>query len=428
MSAQKRKVASVDDDASALEKEHMASVLAGKGKMWTTHLACLLADRGDFAVVETECKRWIAVLPEGEWKWVVDNGRGTAVPKAIDAAVKKLAAELATFSPDSESEEEAEHHARFELSLDVDGQLRNKLLPQLMLKQDKVLEPRKDGVFCSDGKFVMDSGEARSIVSSDYCVQTVGFESTALSSEPEGFAAWYDSWKKQPNSTLVDMVLAAACLLRKPVRGEIGFTNQSMQLLVATVAGDVVLCTTESAAFTVHASPPEGTTPLMLVWAAKNAVESVKLAMDSLCCGSASSNAASLAITDMLKLSSRVPADVHASHVLYSCLRSSQVAKETPLEHVVKLLKVKEMLKPLGVTCANRVSLENILAKTFANPPSVVDANSHRKIPAKGLVLTGVYAVKYIESEPPRTWEPKEMIERNESIAALLDSEEDDVE
>eukprot|EP00966_Prymnesium_polylepis_P094176 2179680-Prymnesium_polylepis.1 len=64
----------------------MASVLAGKGKMWTTHLACLLADRGDFAVVETECKRWIAVLPEGEWKWVVDNGRGTAVPKAIDAA------------------------------------------------------------------------------------------------------------------------------------------------------------------------------------------------------------------------------------------------------------------------------------------------------------------------------------------------------
>eukprot|EP00966_Prymnesium_polylepis_P067203 1560191-Prymnesium_polylepis.1 len=62
----------------------------------------------------------------------------------------------------------------------------------------------------------------------------------------------------------------------------------------------------------------------MLVWAAKNAVESVKLAMDSLCCGSASSNAASLAIMDMLKLSSRVPADVHASHVLYSCLRSSQ--------------------------------------------------------------------------------------------------------
>ena len=66
-----------------------------------------------------------------------------------------------------------------------------------------------------------------------------------------------------------------------------------------------------------------------------------------------------------------------------------------------------------------------MLAKTFLNPPSVVDANYKRKIPAKGLVLTGVYAVKYIESKPPRTWEPKEMIERDASTAALLDSEED---
>ena len=66
-----------------------------------------------------------------------------------------------------------------------------------------------------------------------------------------------------------------------------------------------------------------------------------------------------------------------------------------------------------------------MLAKTFLNPPSVVDANNDRKIAAKGLVLTGVYKVKYIKSEPPRTWEPKEMIERDASTAALLDSEED---
>ena len=66
----------------------MASVLAGRGKLWTTDLAELLADRGNFAVFEGEKRRWLAVLPKGEWKWVVDTGKGSIVPSAINAAVK----------------------------------------------------------------------------------------------------------------------------------------------------------------------------------------------------------------------------------------------------------------------------------------------------------------------------------------------------
>ena len=179
------------DDPERVEHDRMASVLTQKGKLWTTDLAHLVSARGDFAVVEGEKRRWLAVLPKGGWKWVVDNGRGTTVPRAIDAAVKALGRDLTAFDPEkydddsnvderlSGSGSTASLHMRrllrrFELTLEVEDQLRRKLLPALMIKQDRVLEPMIDGVFCSDGKVVMDSGEVRKIVATDYCWNVEG--------------------------------------------------------------------------------------------------------------------------------------------------------------------------------------------------------------------------------------------------------------
>ena len=85
------------DDPERVEHDRMASVLAGRGKLWTTDLAELLADRGNFAVFEGEKRKWLAVLPKGEWKWVVDTGKGSIVPSAINAAVEALGRDLATF-------------------------------------------------------------------------------------------------------------------------------------------------------------------------------------------------------------------------------------------------------------------------------------------------------------------------------------------
>ena len=39
------------DDPERVEHDRMASVLAGRGKLWTTDLAELLADRGNFVML-----------------------------------------------------------------------------------------------------------------------------------------------------------------------------------------------------------------------------------------------------------------------------------------------------------------------------------------------------------------------------------------
>lgn len=431
----------IDDDAYT-EKYLMQSVLRAKGKMWTTHLAHLLADRGEFAVLETEQRRWLAVLPAGAHKWVVDNGRGVAVPNAINAAVKQLGADLAAFVPDSSDEDEVDDDCsksskskskskstatlkqqRFELPLEMKEQLRNKLLPGQMLEQNKMLEPKTDGVFCSDGMVVRE-GKAEIIKPDDYCTQTVGFASKAMLGAPAGFDEWYAQWKETPHSGVVDMVVASACLLGKPVSGEIGFGQQRMQLLMREVAGDVDVCTADSAPYTIQAVPPEGTTASMLVHAATLAKKSVLDAMQAIACGSSAKQVA-VTLWDLLKLSGKAPPDVHASHILYSCLRTNQACRDSPLEHVVKLLAIKEMLKPAG-NYANRNSLEKILAKTFTDPPSMIDGNLHHKVKAKGWVVQGVYAVQYMDSEVPRTWTPLPIQQPDAATAALADSEAED--
>jgi len=82
----------------------------------------------------------------------------------------------------------------------------------------------------------------RKIVAIDYCWKAVGFPSTALSVEPAGFADWHAAWKEVQHSDVVDTVVASACLLRKPVLGEVAFDSTDLLDLLNDVAGDVDLC------------------------------------------------------------------------------------------------------------------------------------------------------------------------------------------
>ena len=426
------------DDADRLEHERMASVLAQRGKLWTTHLAYLVAARGDFAVVEGEKRRWLAVLPKGGWKWVVDSGRGTVVPSAIDAAVKALGMDLAAFDPakyddDSEVDEGQSGsgstaytitRGRFELPLKVEEQLRNELLPMLMIKQDKVLEPKSDGVYCNDGKVVRDDGKVEVITASDHCVQTVGFPSTALAGAPVGFDDWYERWQQMPYSRLVDMVVASACLLGRPVSGEMRFDQQVMQLLVREVAGDAVICTADSMPFDIQSAPPVGTSALMLAYAASLAKQSVVEVKQSIACGS--SVEAKVTLSDLLNLHyNKTLPGVQASHILYSCLRTSQACREAPREHVVKVMEIKDMLKSEG-SYGTKDAVEKLLAKTFTDPPALFEGKNDRRVKAHGWVVLGVYSVKYIDSEAPRKWVPVPMREDGDAVALLAESEGDD--
>ena len=429
------------DDPERVEHDRMASVLAGRGKLWTTDLAELLADRGNFAVFEGEKRRWLAVVPEGEWKWVVDTGKGSIVPSAINAAVKALGKDLATFDPekyadDSDVDERLSGSGgtaslsarRFKLPVEMDDQLRNKLLPGLMLRTSRVLEPMIDGIFCSDGKVVMDSGEVRKIVATDYCWKAVGFPSTVLSVEPAGFADWHAAWKEVQHSDVVDTVVASACLLRKPVLGEVAFDSTDLLDLLNDVAGDVDLCAADGLnGYRIQTVPPEGTTVEMLVYAAMLAKDSVKASLQNTMRGSSSSSRAvtSLKLNSVVKESGRIPPDVHASHILYSCLRTSPLAREEPMKHWVELSHIKKILEPSGKTYAHQKPVEEIMGKTFIDPPKMIDGNKTRAINAGGWVITGVHCINYTESVVPRTWVPKQMQETDPEVAALVESEDE---
>jgi len=127
----------------------------------------------------------------------------------------------------------------------------------------------------------------------------------------------------------------------------------------------------------------------------------------------------------VVKESGRIPPDVHASHILYSCLRTSQLDRKEPMKRWVKLSQIKEILQPYGKTYANQASVEEIMGKTFIDPPKMIDGNKTRAINAGGWVITGVHCIKYTESVVPRTWAPKQMIETDPDVAALVESEDE---
>jgi hypothetical protein len=416
-----------DDDTARVEWERMASVTRRKGSFWPTHLAHLLADRGWFAVVE-EKKRSLAVLLEGEHKWKIEDGKGKEVPNAIDAAVARLREDLCGFDPCAYEEDNeqadadtlASNASRFETTLDTDEALRNKWLPLLMIKKNRMLEPKTDRVFCQDGMAVKD-GSACKIVPDDYCVRTTGFPSTALLLEPEGFSAWLSAWRATKNSKIVDLVLASALFCGRPVRGDLNFRTPRMQNLVAETAGDYEICT-PGCPYTLSIDPPADTSASFLARAA----QLVRGDLASLPSAAGSSGApAGPDLFSVVQLASNAPPDVHASHILYSCLRTSQVARDDPLDHIVKMLVLKDMLEPAG-RYRSRKELERILNLTFTNPPTFVDGNLNARISAKGLVLAGVTEVKYIESEVPRSWQQLPMKESDNPTTALIDSEDDE--
>ena len=181
--------------------------------------------------------------------------------------------------------------------------------------------------------------------------KAVGFASTALSAEPAGFADWHAAWNGVQHSDVVDTVVASACLLRKPVLGEVVFDSTDLLDLLNDVAGDVDLCAADGmSGYRIQTVPPEGTTVEMLVYAAMLAKDSVKACLQNTVRGSSSS----LKLNSVVKESGRIPPDVHASHILYSCLRTSPLAREEPMKHWVKRSYITEILEPSGKTYANQ--------------------------------------------------------------------------
>ena len=95
------------------------------------------------------------------------------------------------------------------------------------------------------------------------------------------------------------------------------------------------------------------------------------------------------------------------------------------MKHWVTRSYITEILEPSGKTYANQAAVEEILGKTFIDPPSMVDGNRTRAIAPKGWVITGVHCVHYTESVVPRTWVPKQMQETDPEVAALVESEDE---
>jgi hypothetical protein len=405
-----------EDAAEALRKERMDSVLRQKGNMWTTDLAYLLADRGDFAVVESDRRRWLAVLPKGSTKWIVDNGRGTAVPAVIDTAVASLRADLLRYTKDQDGgeEEEGDTETRFRISLDVDDELRKKYLPLLMVKQGRILEPAAGYIFCNDGKAVKD-GKATPVTAGMYCVQTSGFSSKALLEKPHGFQQWYAEWQALHHSRVVDLVLASTFVHGKSVVGELRFPSLKMQETLSEVAGDYELCQPGTRSV-VTLEPPTTTTPEFLVHAASLAAAD----LTPLPAITARKSTVAPDLSEVVRLATKAPPDVHAAHILYSTLRTSQKARESPKNYIVRMLNIKTLLEPAG-RYRSKKEIERVLAFTFDGAPEFVDGNLDANIDGKGMVLTGCHAVRYMNAEIPRSWVPRAMKEMSD----LVDEEHD---
>ena len=80
--------------------------------------------------------------------------------------------------------------------------------------------------------------------------------------------------------------------------------------------------------------------------------------------GSSSSSRAvtSLKLNTVVKESGRILPDMHASHIL-------SLAREEPMKHWVELSHIRKILEPSGKTYAHHKTVEEILGKTFIEPP-----------------------------------------------------------
>ena len=422
---------SVDAEDNALarrqqEWEWMKSVLYDqRSAVWGTNVAHLLAERGEFAVFADDKKARLAVLPSGTHKWIPDVACSTEVTTAILRGLAKLKDDLASFDPaefnaDADSADEDLPSVKFETSIQFRQQLRQTLLPALMQEYSRVVRPRTDCVYCNDGMLVVlgnnSSAEAAAITAADYCTHTTGFSSNAivLNMELAGFSAWYAVWSAHKQTKLIEYALACAFFRGVAVAGELGFHSRALHDLVMRAVGDYTLCQ-PGPLTTVTMEPPPNTTPEFIARAAF-------LANADLDAMFSSTATTPRSLRDLQAVHTQESADAHACHILYSSLRTSQIAREEPRSYFARLIDLKTRLEEAG-SYKGREQVQRVLDLTFVEAPKFVDANTTRAIDAKGFVLTGVHLVRYNPnaSEIPRSWVAVAMKEKS-------DLEDSDVE
>ena len=135
---------------------------------------------------------------------------------------------------------------------------------------------------------------------------------------------------------VIDFVVGSAALHGTPVQGELLVTKEMRSFLEATVGG-YELCAPGSA-FQAQFDPPSGTKPEFLAHAAFLATKDIP-----------DNTWQDPTMGELAQLATRTPPDVHACHILYSCLRSNEAARASPLSHFVKMKDVKTMVQPAGI-------------------------------------------------------------------------------
>jgi hypothetical protein len=329
------------EESTKEEKRMMKSVRSAKGPMWTSHLAMLLLERADFAVMKGK-KRTLAAYSDEARMWILDDGYCNAVYSVIKGALAKLGLDMGHVLPDNDDGDDDDSDSGgvpgLEIPLHVYEELRKTLLPQLLVMKGRFLSTAKDTIFCADDVCITDADPktARAATTEDHCTRKTGFTSSALKEEPQGFKAWHDAWKANKTHRVIDFVVGSAALHGTPVQGELLVTKEMRSFLEATVGG-YELCAPGSA-FQAQFDPPSGTKPEFLAHAAFLATKDIP-----------DNTWQDPTMGELAQLATRTPPDVHACHILYSCLRSNEAARASPLSHFVKMKDVKTMVQPAGI-------------------------------------------------------------------------------
>jgi hypothetical protein len=407
------------EESTKEEKRMMKSVRSAKGPMWTSHLAMLLLERADFAVMKGK-KRTLAAYSDEARMWILDDGYCNAVYSVIKGALAKLGLDMGHVLPDNDDGDDDDSDSGgvpgLEIPLHVYEELRKTLLPQLLVMKGRFLSTAKDTIFCADDVCITDADPktARAATTEDHCTRKTGFTSSALKEEPQGFKAWHDAWKANKTHRVIDFVVGSAALHGTPVQGELLVTKEMRSFLEATVGG-YELCAPGSA-FQAQFDPPSGTKPEFLAHAAFLATKDIP-----------DNTWQDPTMGELAQLATRTPPDVHACHILYSCLRSNEAARASPLSHFVKMKDVKTMVQPAGIY-KSKDDFERLLQLTFTPPvPEFRNGHGDRSIDAYCWVLTGVEKLEISDkSTPPdsRSWTPKPMVDTDGPLAALMDPEE----
>jgi len=389
----------------------LKSVHSGKGGMYTTHLAQLLADRGNFAVTN-DGKRELAVYSESKGVWVVDRDAGGEVAKALEAALAVLEKEVVAALDLDDDDDDDDCAPALEVSLATKASLEEKLLPQQLRILDRFLAPTEGNILCADGVLwnASEPKTQRSAVAADHCVSKTGFSSTALSDEElSGYTEWRAEWKEVKARAVVDATLARAIILGKPAMGQLLAPSAVMSMLERTVGTYKLSLPGPDAGFMSFALP-SGTTPDFLARAALEAWR-------------AAPKQAFLieTISGMHDFLTKTPPEVQACNTLYYSLRTSAVAREKPLENYVTLAALKSKLDAVG-NYGSKAKMEALLANTFTPPlPIFRNGSSDRKIKDFCWVLTGV-AMLDIAPPPPAcapAWVPMAMLDSDADSDAL---------